>query len=420
LKIRKKVPGKKTPKILFFFPYCTFPPMTGAHVRCLENLTGLIKLGYEITFLGIENYSKKTWTPESVVHLKNIGVKNVEIYQITLYEFLINALIIEFYLLFNRIPPMDSLIYSPFGMRIWFRKIQVESNPEIIWMNYSNWDKLLDYQKKDRAVLIIDYLDLASLNDKMKNAIMRKFSQSIPFSVLEADVLNEDYLSSANFSIEQNESRIITGYDKVIAISQNEATLLRQFNEKVPIFFIPVTVSPVDCENTYEGLPVFSAGPNVFNVQGLYFFIEKVLPKIRNTIPDFSLNVTGTCCNLVQPHDSISLKGFVKDLKETYCSARFSICPVLGGTGQQIKIIEAMAHGLPVVATKYSASTSPIVHGHNGFIAENAKEFAEHCIKLWQNPKLCKEMGIEARKTIQKNYSEEILLKKLSEVLNSP
>ena len=127
--------------------------------------------------------------------------------------------------------------------------------------------------------------------------------------------------------------------------------------------------------------------------------------------------VTGACCDIVQPSEGIKLAGFVENLSDVYCNSCFAVCPVLGGTGQQIKIIEAMAHGLPVVATKYSASTSPIIHGYNGFIAENADEFGEYCIKLWENRELCRQMGTAARQTIHDNFSDEILLKKLSEVL---
>lgn len=53
-----------------------------------------------------------------------------------------------------------------------------------------------------------------------------------------------------------------------------------------------------------------------------------------------------------------------------YQQAKFAICPLIGGTGQQVKIIEAMAHGLPVVALHNVSESSPIEHGVNGFIAK--------------------------------------------------
>ncbi len=76
-----------------------------------------------------------------------------------------------------------------------------------------------------------------------------------------------------------------------------------------------------------------------------------------------------------------------------------------------------MAQGLPVVATTYSAKTSPQIHGINGFIAKNPEEFAQYCVYLWNNPQICSKMGEAARKTIQENFSEKMLLEKLSEVL---
>ena len=54
----------------------------------------------------------------------------------------------------------------------------------------------------------------------------------------------------------------------------------------------------------------------------------------------------------VRPAESVTLRGFVNDLDPLLASARFAICPVFGGTGQQIKIVEAIARGLPVVALR--------------------------------------------------------------------
>ncbi|HEY9703429.1 MAG TPA: glycosyltransferase, partial [Allocoleopsis sp.] len=113
----------------------------------------------------------------------------------------------------------------------------------------------------------------------------------------------------------------------------------------------------------------------------------------------------------------VELSGFVPDLTPVYTHSSFAICPLIGGTGQQVKIVEAMAHGLPVIALINVADSSPIQHGVNGFIANNAQEFAQYCLQLWQDRKLCQTMGIAARKTIYEQFSPQVIKDKLAPIV---
>src|SRR6185436_18574699 len=97
---------------------------------------------------------------------------------------------------------------------------------------------------------------------------------------------------------------------------------------------------------------------------------------------DFDLQVTGYLTGRVVAARGVTLAGHVPDLRAAYARARFMVCPVFGGTGQQIKIVEAMAHGLAVVALRGAARNSPVRHGVNGFVAADAAEFAEYAQRL--------------------------------------
>jgi len=103
----------------------------------------------------------------------------------------------------------------------------------------------------------------------------------------------------------------------------------------------------------------------------------------------------------------IELLGYVDNLQSLYADSPFSICPLLGGTGIQIKILESMAHGVPVIAMEAVGKVSPIQHGVNGLVASNAKEFAECVIRLSQDQELCRKLGRAARMTIANEFSLE-------------
>jgi glycosyltransferase involved in cell wall biosynthesis len=110
----------------------------------------------------------------------------------------------------------------------------------------------------------------------------------------------------------------------------------------------------------------------------------------------------------------------VPDLAPYYRRAGFAICPVFGGTGQQVKIVEAMAHGLAVVALRTGVEGAPIRHGINGLVADDAAEFAEYCALLWGDARARRAMGECARDTIATEYPRTRLLEDIQQVLQTP
>src|SRR5262249_47553405 len=159
-------------------------------------------------------------------------------------------------------------------------------------------------------------------------------------------------------------------YDDTVAISRKEADLIGRHTSRTRVHLIPVTHEPTSLANNYQGPALFPAGNNPFNVQGYYYFVKRVLAKVLAQIPGFRLQAAGPFCQFLPPVEGVTLSGFVPDLKEVYTSAAFVVCPVFGGTGQQIKVVEAMAHGVSVVASRFSAEQSPLRHGVNGLVAE--------------------------------------------------
>lgn len=73
-----------------------------------------------------------------------------------------------------------------------------------------------------------------------------------------------------------------------------------------------------------------------------------------------------------------------------------------------------MAHGVPVIALRAAAESSPIRHEVNGLVANNAEEFADCVIRLWNDEKLCHQLGEAARDTIATEFSRLRLIEGLS------
>jgi hypothetical protein len=403
------------PNVLYFFPHNPYPPRSGAHKRCLEILSGLQELGCNIKFVSSTLCSETPWNLDSINALKAMGIAEVVVYPATAWDYRFVRVCSKMSPLFNS--SIHSLTYTPPGMRQWFRSLLSPHPPDLIFMNYGLWDGLLNHRQLQSIPRISDTHDLLTLNAQMRQ-LLQPYFQNLPLhsSQVQDAVLAEDFFQQKQLVPQLEEFQIYDRYTHLIAISQTEAQLLQQHTHHPQVHWLPMTQPIALLNNTYSGTVVFPTGPNPFNLQGYFYFAKKVLPQVLAQAPDFMLQVTGACCADILAEPGVLLSGFVPSLESLYAQARFMICPVFGGTGQPVKIVEAMAQGVPVLALKGVAS--PIHHRVNGLIAENAEEFAQYAIELWRNPDWCRQLGQAAQETIQTEFSRELLLKKLAPLLN--
>jgi glycosyltransferase involved in cell wall biosynthesis len=407
-----------TQKLIYFFPHNPLPPRSGAHKRCLEVLTGLRKLGCEVTFVSSTLSSETSWDAESISKLEQDFVARVHIYEPKFLDWKLLGLTSRFYRLTKKRVGLDSNLRTPIRMRWWFAKLLAEISPDLIVMSYCFWDGLLNHHQLGSLVKVVDTIDLFTVNNQMTEAL-RLYLPPAPIQLSAVDdvILQENFFDKLSLNASLEELQIFDRYDRTMAIAKNEFEIIQKNTQHTSVSLLPMTQDPFYLENKYTDPPIFTTGPNLFNTQGYLYFAKRVLPIILAEIPDFELQVTGSCCQQVAPTQGIALLGFVPDLKLVYERAKFLVCPVFGGTGQQVKIVEAMAHGLPVVALTAAAKMSPIEHGINGFVANDATEFARYVIQLWQDPVLCRQLGTAARSKIADEFSDKCLLEGLDLIL---
>ncbi len=84
-------------------------------------------------------------------------------------------------------------------------------------------------------------------------------------------------------------------------------------------------------------------------------------------------------------------------------------------------LAEGMAMEKPAVAFKVGGVPEVIEDNKTGFVVDydNDDELVEKLAILAKNPDLCKQMGIQARKKVAKDFANEIMIKKLKEIYKS-
>jgi polysaccharide biosynthesis protein PslH len=130
------------------------------------------------------------------------------------------------------------------------------------------------------------------------------------------------------------------------------------------------------------------------NADALLFFADQIAPILREKSPQqWHLHIVGalpknTLGKRLKYFPEIKFLGWIKDLDHEYDAADIVVVPIRGGGGTRIKILEAFAHGVPVVSTTKGAEGLDVENGVHLFIEDDARLFAEACIKL-MNDHLC-------------------------------
>ena len=95
--------------------------------------------------------------------------------------------------------------------------------------------------------------------------------------------------------------------------------------------------------------------------------------------------------------DGVRVTGFVPDVRTYFAKAHVAIATFSIAAGIQNKILEALAYGLPVVATSRTVQgLSKEVAAIVG-IADTASDIAEEIIRLLSDPQSARRRGIEGR-----------------------
>jgi len=175
--------------------------------------------------------------------------------------------------------------------------------------------------------------------------------------------------------------------DLCVAVSQVDAAQLRRAGAR-DVAICPNGTDPVAWLGPQprardEELRLLFVGNGDFqpNVHGLRWLISDVLARMPASVP-FSLDVVGRppARPLQAPH--VRYHGVVPAVRPYYEHAHVAVAPIPFGSGTRLKIVEAMAHGRPVVSTPAAAEGLPARRGSHYLEADTAAEFASALARL--------------------------------------
>lgn len=155
------------------------------------------------------------------------------------------------------------------------------------------------------------------------------------------------------------------------------------------------------------------------NLEAAIELSNDVLPRVRATRPEAVLQLVGRgggaeLAGCAGAH--IELTGEVPEIVPYLHGARALVVPLRAGSGTRLKVLEAMAAGLPVVSTPFGVAGLDVRDGDQVLLGRTGEELAGQAIRLIEDDELAERLSRQARALVERRYDWSIVAKPLLEL----
>lgn len=370
-----------------------FPPNSGYPIVVYNTIKGLLNLGVEITLFSINT------------HKHRVDVDDI-------YD-----------------PVYDSIKFHSFDLdtevNLWGAFFNIFSNESYnVSRFYSSGaaellENLLHESEFDiiqfEGLFVVPYLEVVKNNS---NAKLIYRAHNIVFDVWERLAVSEKftprraYLQFLARRLKVYETDQLNRFDQIFAISEPDRNSILHFGCETCLDVFPVALDfekyMIDTKKT--SFPtLFHIGAMDWrpNKEGLEWFIDEIWPDIEKLNSELRFYIAGKS---MQQHfydydsDNLVVEGEVVDAIEFMNSKAIMIVPLLSGSGMRVKILEGMAMKKCVIATTYAAEGLNYENGKDILIADTADEFYRCILQCVTHPNRWREIGENARKTVERDH----------------
>lgn len=216
--------------------------------------------------------------------------------------------------------------------------------------------------------------------------------------------------------------------DRLVAVSDEDRKVMRELIPNIKVDIIPNGVDANHFANykvpTKKPPRVLYGAANfkwLQNVEAVEFLVNEIWPFIEKSSKDAILWVVGTSIpkkiwELAAKNPRIEITESIPDVRDALKSATVIMVPVKGPGGTRLKMLEALAAGLPVVSTTVGAAGLDLKHNYHAMISNSPAELARYTKELLNNPLLAKKIGKNGQEYVKKYFDWEVLGKLHDEI----
>ncbi len=148
------------------------------------------------------------------------------------------------------------------------------------------------------------------------------------------------------------------------------------------------------------------------NIDACTVLVREVAPLLRRSLPEVRIRLVGDHHpELMTLHDPprVTVVGRVPDMAAELSRADAVVVPVRYGSGTRVKILEAMAHGIPVVSSPVGAEGLEVTDGEEILLGRTPAGLADACLRLLVHDELRRRLVARARSRYAGRYRSDVV-----------
>jgi polysaccharide biosynthesis protein PslH len=209
---------------------------------------------------------------------------------------------------------------------------------------------------------------------------------------------------------ERLERKAVSIADAVCASSDDDAATLEAYGAR-RLVIVP---NGVDTRAVEHRLPPrgrkllyvghFGYRPNLRAAEEL---VTRIFPSVRARVPDTTVQLVGREASESLRHltgQSIHIASDVEDVVSYLHSCDAFVVPLRSGGGTRLKVLEAMAAGIPVVSTRFGVAGLAVRDGEHALLADTPAELAAAASRLIEDHALAESLSRAARELVEQRY----------------
>lgn len=388
-------------KILMLTPYVPYPPASGGQIRTL-NLLKYLSKNNEITLVSLyKNERDKQYIPALQSYCKHIYLcKRPE---------------------------------KPWQLRtIW--KAITSSDPFLIVRNYSEEakktvDRLLKQEDFDvihaETFYIMPHIETSSIpiflvEQTIEYKVYQHFVNSLPFFIRPLFMLDIKKLKKAE-QYYWKKALLVGG------VSEADKKEVQSLEPSINPVIIPncagdeMFVEQLTKKDLLNPTILFIGNFDwLQNTEAVTILVEKIAPLIHKAVPRAKIIIAGQNANkklTIQSGDNIEVISLTQDDSATvlrlYKSSTIFIAPIFGPGGTRLKILAAMASGLPVISSQTGVEGLDLENNNHVLIANTPEEFVNETLRILKDPTLYESIRKAAYELAIEKYSWKHIAEKL-------
>jgi glycosyltransferase involved in cell wall biosynthesis len=154
------------------------------------------------------------------------------------------------------------------------------------------------------------------------------------------------------------------------------------------------------------------------NADGARWYLEHVHALVRQRVPSVELAIVGSdppATLLAHRSVAIEVTGRVDDIRPWFARASVAIVPLLSGSGTRLKILEAMAAGVPVVSTSIGAEGLELEPESDILLADAPNEFADAVVRVLTDRDLALRLSARGQSISARRFDWTVVTRSLVE-----